>query len=142
MFKLINYATTDPATKGIGIAGRHTDGTWHLATFAIPVADDPDTWIAANQATIEAALPAGRMLNKADISRWLEDNSLPNEVAPDLDDIANIFPDLHAARIFKAFALVLLDEINILRTSPPPMPTRTIAQLKTAMKNKLTQMAQ
>jgi hypothetical protein len=137
MFKLIEYTTTDPATKGIGVAGRHTDGTWHLATLSIPIEDDPDTWIAANQAAIEAALPAGRTLDIADLSRHTEDNSLTNEVAPDLDDIADIYPDRHAARIFKAFALVLLDEINILRTSPPPMPTRTIAQLKTAMKNKL-----
>lgn len=36
----------------------------------------------------------------------------------------------------KAFALVMLDEINTLRTAAS-LPVRTVAQLKTAIKNKL-----
>ena len=140
MFKLIDYDTTDSATKGIGVAGRHTDGVWYLVTYAIPIADDPDVWIVANQAQIEIDLPAGIVPDKAAIARWLEDSSLPNEVAPDLDDIADIYPDRHSGRILKAFALILLSEINVLRATAS-LPDRTISQLKDAMKVELEQMA-
>lgn len=40
--------------------------------------------------------------------------------------------------LLRAFALVVLDEINILRGAAiPPLSARTIQQLKTAMRNKL-----
>jgi len=39
--------------------------------------------------------------------------------------------------MFKAFAEIIMDELNILRANDG-LPPRTMAQLKTAMKNKLT----
>ena len=143
MFKLIEYHTIDPATKGIGVAGMHTDSTLRMATFGIPLVDDPDTWIAANAATITAAFDSARMLDIPDTVRSLIESSRDaeaNEIISSLGDIADIHETRHARRIQKAFARVVISEINILRELGD-LSERTIEQLVTAMKNELEGMA-
>lgn len=50
------------------------------------------------------------------------------------DEAANI--EQHFDPLLKAFALVVLDEINLLRTQAG-LPARSVAQLKNAVKQKL-----
>lgn len=49
---------------------------------------------------------------------------------------ADIYENVASERILKAFALVVLDEINILRNREG-LALRTASQIKTAIKNKL-----
>jgi hypothetical protein len=48
----------------------------------------------------------------------------------------DLYTSASTKRVLKAFALVMLDEINILRTAAAMAP-RTTTQLRTAVKNKL-----
>ena len=66
-----------------------------------------------------------------------DENERPR-TTQELDDAKTIEADIEVKfdSTLKAFALVVLNEINILRTSAG-LPERTIAQLKNAVKSKL-----
>lgn len=49
-----------------------------------------------------------------------------------------IIENMGDARTLRALVEILIDEINLLRAEVPGMQPRTLAQFKTAMKNKLT----
>ena len=66
------------------------------------------------------------------------DNEVIVEKQLELDDINNRVMDSDLA--LKAFALIVLDEINILRSAAGLVP-RTPAQLKTAHRQKLNQIS-
>lgn len=56
------------------------------------------------------------------------------------DEAANNLSSREAAnKLVRAVALAVLDEINTLRAAlVPPLPARTVAQLRTAVQNKIT----
>lgn len=66
-------------------------------------------------------------------SQWIIEPATLSALKDTMSDFEQKFDAL-----LKAFALVLLDEINAIRTNPAlGLQARTVAQLKTAIKNKL-----
>lgn len=90
-----------------------TDGinTYAWGVGGIPLAEDTQAYLDARAARIWAAAAA-------------------QAIAPD------VYERIAQKRLLKAFALVMLDEINILRAAAL-LPARTAAQIETGIKGKL-----
>jgi hypothetical protein len=96
-------------------------------------------WLEVNQGSETYLLPATAPgdLQRTDLQTYFETNEaelfqLAREKAILPDDIY----DHITRRVLKAFALVVLDEVNLLR-SQHGLVERTAAQLRTAVKSKL-----
>ena len=75
-----------------------------------------------------------RLNNTNDGLRPITQGEIDSDIATELDEEADIEVSLNSTN--KAFALVVLDEINILR-SQVGLSTRSLQQLKNAVKAKL-----
>lgn len=113
-----------------------TNGITNLLIGNVPGSGIPDTnWKASNRTVV--------LLSSADnaaISNALAaaaNTALTNKEAQSkINSLTVITNNFEAGRIHRAFADLLMDELNILRTNAG-MAVRTSAQLKTAMQNKL-----
>lgn len=96
---------------------------------AVTAADDRGRWCREHRVNSDASVRAASAAEMADYDTWRAAATLDSEAACVFD----------AQKAIKALALLLLDEINILRTNPSAtLPARTEAQLRTAFLNRYT----
>ena len=114
------------------VAGSTTQVYSSKISNYVPVAD----------ATYQAWLAAGGVPIKIDTEAHLGElfvqyslRPIPPGILQGYDD--KIVSELETMKIMRAFSLVMLDEINILRQQHS-LPDRTAAQLKAAVRAKLT----
>ena len=104
------------------IGGIASDGLYRMADLSRETTS-PDDWLAANQAEAQALIDSGVYREDIALKRqWFGDNAEGS--------------DAQLVRIVRAVALVMLDEINLLR-SKAGMPERTQSQLVTAIRARL-----
>ena len=153
MFILATWEPEVKALQGIGVACA-TGGIWYVVPYEIDEALDANQWIIDNEATILAEAPTkGVILDVATTVRELLDEERgvdAQQMIDDMDDIADLHKFFGLRKLLKALVLVVLDEINAIRTEInvlrqwagfSPIALRTAEQLKTALRNKLKEIA-
>jgi len=109
-------------TKKIEVFSQYDDLRWDSVTqVSLQIGYTPDTTTERLNATNDGL----DTINQAAI-----------DIEIDVEKTAEADIELVFDSTLKAFALVVLDEINILRTQAG-LPSRTVQQLKTAIKAKL-----
>lgn len=141
--RVISYITNADTSLYINLTNAlvtpgswETNGITNLIIGSVPGSGIPEVnWKASNRTVVLLSAADNTAISNALAAS--ANTSLTNrEAQAKITSLTIITNNFEAGRIHRAFADLLMDELNILRTNAG-MAVRTSAQLKTAMQNKL-----